>query len=225
VARPRDLYTAEYYRHIEGGSLESARHIVPLLIQLVRPARVLDVGCGTGAWLRVLREHGIADVRGIDVGAVPIDALLFPKDRFRQVAGLSPFDPPGAFDLVLSLEVAEHLPKESADRFITSLTACGPAVLFSAAIPGQGGTGHLNEQWPDYWAAKFLRHDYVCLDCFRWQIWNNSAVRFWFRQNLLLFVHRSRLGDLPAAVRASAPMMGAPVSLVHPELFRLAIKR
>ena len=57
------------------------------------------------------------------------------------------------FDLVLSLEVAEHLPSECAEAFVESLVNLGPVILFSAAIPYQGGENHVNEQWPEYWVG------------------------------------------------------------------------
>ena len=52
------------------------------------------------------------------------------------------------FDLALSLEVAEHLPPECGSEFVQTLTDLSSVILFSAAIPFQGGTDHLNEQWP-----------------------------------------------------------------------------
>jgi SAM-dependent methyltransferase len=223
MAQPPDLYTDEYYRHIENGSLRSAREVVPILLEFVRPVRVLDVGCGTGAWLLALHEHGVNEVWGLDIDSVPTEELLFPKTHFIQVQRLAPFDPPGMFDLVLALEVAEHLPEHDADAFIKSLTMCGSVVLFSAAIPGQGGTGHLNEQWPAYWSARFNSHDYVCVDFLRWRIWNNANIKFWFRQNILLFVHSPGLARLPPAVRYCRAPVAGPLPVVHPELFTRSV--
>ena len=71
------------------------------------------------------------------------------------------------------LEVAEHIPPECADIFVESLTwGLAPVIMFSAAVPGQGGTLHLNEQWPAYWASKFAQHGYVLIDCLRPQLWD-----------------------------------------------------
>jgi 2-polyprenyl-3-methyl-5-hydroxy-6-metoxy-1,4-benzoquinol methylase len=64
---------------------------------------------------------------------------------------IQPLDLEKEFDLVVSLEVAEHLPASAADQFVNTLVKHGKKILFSAAIPGQGGQDHLNEQWPDYW--------------------------------------------------------------------------
>jgi SAM-dependent methyltransferase len=212
------VYTTEYYRHIESGSLASARHIVPLLIAIARPARVLDVGCGTGAWLSTFQRHGITDVHGIDIDAVPTDALLFPVDRFTRVSTLAPFEVGEPYDLVLCLEVAEHIEEQYASMFVRSLTSCGPVVAFSAAVPGQGGAGHVNEQWPDYWAAHFERQDFVCCDCIRWRIWNNPEIKFWFRQNTLLFVQRPFVDRLVFEAPGLDNGTGRPFAVVHPEL-------
>lgn len=218
-------YTAHYYRFVESGSLRSARQLVPLLVALLQPNRVLDVGCGTGAWLLAFQENGVADVFGIDLDSVPVDALLVAADRFARVPTLAPFESGRNFDLVVCLEVAEHLPERDAEAFVDSLTRSGPVVAFSAAIPGQGGTGHVNEQWPDYWAAIFGRRDFVCIDCLRSRIWNNAEIAFWFRQNILLFVDRSHVQRLASALGHGYEDAASPLAVVHPELFRRTLAR
>lgn len=64
------------------GSLESARQIVPIVLHLIRPKEVVDVGCGLGIWLSVFAEGGITDYLGVDGSYVPVDMLLIPRDRF-----------------------------------------------------------------------------------------------------------------------------------------------
>src|SRR6266542_308161 len=149
------VYTQDFFRSRETGSLTSAHHIVPIVLDLVRPKSVVDVGCGLGTWLAVFAKHGVEDILGIDGGYVPTEALHIPPSRFRSCALTEALLIDRAFDLVVSLEVAEHLPRESAETFVESLATLGPAVLFSAAIPFQGGTGHVNEQWPEYWVKLF----------------------------------------------------------------------
>ena len=101
------------------------------------------------------------------------------------------------FDLVVTLEVAEHLPKTDASTFVQSLTELGPVVLFSAAIPFQGGENHLNEQWPDYWAHLFHNRGYRAVDCLRKKTWHNDKVEPWYAQNILLFVHPDEIASSP----------------------------
>ena len=103
------------------------------------------------------------------------------------------------FELTQSFEVAEHLYAQYAPNFIKLLTSLSDIILFSAAIPYQGGVHHVNEQPPAYWAELFAQNDYVCIDCIRSQIWNNESISTWYSQNILLFVHTSKahLFDFP----------------------------
>ncbi len=97
------------------------------------------------------------------------------------------------FDLAISLEVAEHLPEKSAEIFIDSLTGLSDIILFSAAIPYQRGTNHINEQFPEYWIDKFKKRNYLVIDCIRKKIWNNPKVYFFYSQNILLFIKKECL--------------------------------
>ena len=108
------------------------------------------------------------------------------KGEFLKV--FSEFLAKQTFDLVVSLEVAEHLRPEKSKMFVKQLTKLGDNILFSAAIPFQGGTSHLNEQWQDYWANLFKKEGYVPMDYIRSKIWNNPEVAFWYSQNMLLYV-------------------------------------
>ena len=147
------LYSGEFYQHIRQGSHRSAEEIVPLIMTSWQPRSVIDVGCGLGAWLRVFKQHGVEDVFGVDGSYVDTKTLEIPVERFAAVDLAKPFHLDRQFDLVMSLEVAEHIPGACAEIFIESVTRLGPVVLFSAAIPFQGGTHHVNEQWPDYWVT------------------------------------------------------------------------
>ena len=115
--------------------------------------------------------------------------------------------------------MAEHLSEASADGFVASLVRLAPVVLFSAAIPHQGGTGHINEQWPDYWVAKFAGHDFAVVDCLRRRLWNNAKILPWYRQNMLVFVDRKRMSDYPALAAAHHEAGASALALVHPEWF------
>jgi len=209
-------YSTEFLALQRASARAAAEVVVPLVIELTRPASVVDVGCGTGTWLAVLHEHGVHDVLGIDGGYVDESALEISRERFLAHDLTAPLELPGRYDLVLALEVAEHLPDESAATFVEGLTKLGPIVLFSAAIPGQGGTNHVNEQWPSYWAALFRRHGYVHVDCLRLGLWDDESVPPWYAQNLLFYVARDALPDHPALARLHDPSQAAPLHLVHP---------
>ena len=117
-------------------------------------------------------------------------------------------------DLALSLEVAEHLPEARAASFVGELCELAPVVVFSAAVPGQGGTGHVNEQWAEYWARLFERNGFHVSAALRWRFWNNSSVENWYRQNIL--VAASRPQDHPELFETP---LAAVYSVVHPVLY------
>jgi len=212
-------YTKRFFQDITEGSRRSAREIVPLVLELVRPRSVIDVGCGVGTWLSVFREHGMDDVLGVDGEYVDRSRLEIPEDRFLPSDLREPLRVDGWFDLVVSLEVAEHLPEERADAFVDTLTGLGPVVLFSAAIPFQGGTHHLNEQWPEYWERRFRRKGYVAVDCLRRKVWLNENVEWWYAQNALVFVARERLGDWPLLKREYELAGTSQLPVVHPKKY------
>ena len=137
----------------------------------IPPDSVIDVGRGVGTWLDVARELGVKECLGVDGAYVEREALLIPDEAFLPLDLAGPGLPdavaavrPGRFDLVMCLEVAEHLPGARAASLVEELCRLGDVILFSAAIPFQGGTGHVNEQWPEFWALHFRSHGYACFD-------------------------------------------------------------
>jgi len=203
------VYNANFFDDVARGTRESAQTVVPMVHKLLEPASVLDVGCATGTWLDEWGKAGVADTLGIDGDYVDRTALQIPADRFTPVDLQRPFSLGRTFDLVQTLEVAEHLDEVCADTFVESLTRHGDTILFSAAIPGQGGDHHVNEQWPSYWAEKFAKAGYTLYDIIRPQIWGDSRIVWWYRQNLLIFA-RGRTFDTTVA----------PLDLVHPDFWQ-----
>jgi SAM-dependent methyltransferase len=216
-------YTNEFYRDHREVSLRSAHQIVPLVLRLVRPRSVVDVGCGVGTWLSVFREHGITDVCGIDGDWVDRTKLVIPADRFLAADVCRPLPVDRRFDLALSLEVAEHLPAQCAAAFVDSLTGLAPVVLFSAAIPFQGGTGHVNEQWPEYWVEHFQRKGYAVIDCIRRAVWDNADVEWYYAQNTLLFARPELVERSRTLRKERAGTATSQLSLVHPRTYLKAV--
>ena len=205
-------YSREFYIQQHLSAYRSAKEVVPHVLELLRPQCIIDVGCGSGSWLAVFREHGITDVLGVDSAGLDLDLLQIPREQFLARDLAQPLKLSRQFDLALSLEVAEHLPAECASTFVASLVRLAPVVLFSAAVPYQGGTHHINEQWPGYWIDLFEQHGYLALDCLRDKVWVNDRVDWWYRQNMLLFC-------LPEVVERNAGLRG---ELVHSPTSRLA---
>lgn len=183
------------YHHTEKiHNTRAAAVVVPRILKIVSCQSVLDVGCGIGTWLSVFRnDHGIDDVLGIDGNNVDPSKLMIPANCFYEHDLRESFNLARKFDLLLCLEVAEHLPEAVSDSFVDTLCQHSGVVLFSAAIPGQGGQNHINEQWPSYWKAKFARNGYERIDLIRPSIWNDANVDVWYRQNLFVFTDRDDL--------------------------------
>ncbi|MGD0989006.1 MAG: methyltransferase domain-containing protein [Candidatus Sulfotelmatobacter sp.] len=215
----KTAYSKDFFNTIREGSRRSAHAVVPVVLDFIRPKSVVDVGCGDGTWLSVFREFGVNDTFGVDGDYVSREALRIPREQFMPIDLSSRFDLGRKFDLAVSLEVAEHLPAASAADFIDSLVKLAPVVVFSAAIPHQGGTHHVNEQWPDYWVDHFRRHDYVPIDCIRGRLWHDDSVEWWYVQNSFVFVSPSALAEnekLQNAFHATNPEQ---LNIVHPRFY------
>jgi SAM-dependent methyltransferase len=215
------LYGAEFFRSLHDGSNRSAAVVVPVLIDLFQPRSVVDVGCGTGLWLAAFRERGIADVLGIDGPWVETTQRKIPQSLFREHDLTQPLTLDRIFDLALCLEVAEHLPPESAQTLVDSLIRLSSVVLFSAAIPCQRGDGHINERWQSFWRELFHARGYSCPSDLRPRFWTNEAVEIWYRQNMACYVANDRPDILHRLSSVKSPSPSVPVDLVHPGLYLL----
>lgn len=165
----------------------SAQVVVPIVLSLFPCHSVVDFGCGVGGWLKEFERHGVSDYLGVDGNYVSPHLLKIPADRFRPSDLRNVIDLGRGFDLACALEVAEHLPEDQAKSFVAALVKAAPVILFSAAIPFQGGMDHVNEQRQSYWVELFAEHGYIALDCIRRAIFGDRRVEWWYRQNILMF--------------------------------------
>lgn len=211
-------YTPDFYAWQMQRSLDSARVILPLLLAHVAPRSVVDVGCGVGPWLKACAELGIDDHLGLDGDYINPSQLMIPAGNFTARDLNQPIRLDRRFDLCLSLEVGEHLPADRAAAYVQDLTRLADVVLFSAAIPYQGGTAHVNEQWPEYWAILFARCGFTAIDVIRPQVEADTRVCAWYRQNTLVFAAPAALDRFPASALAA----GRPLTRIDPEIYAWA---
>lgn len=191
IAANQKLYDESFFDHVRETALKSAKPVIERLKENLKIESVLDVGCGQGAWLNVWKSTGTKDIVGIDGDYVKKETLLISPTHFISHDLRKEFNLNRSFDFVQSLEVAEHIESASADLFIKTLCKHGKVVMFSAATPGQGGTDHINEQSFEYWRKKFEAQGYEAYDYVRPAIQANMAVEFWYRYNIILYIHKS----------------------------------
>jgi hypothetical protein len=208
-------YTAQSSRH-------SAQAIVAFVQSVLDADSVLDIGCARGTWLDEWRNAQATTIFGVDGDYVQQSQLLIPAENFRAADLSQPLALGRRFDLVQSLEVAEHVSADAADTFVKNLVdhASG-AILFSAAPPGQGGEFHVNEQPYEYWRAKFLSHGYAPYDFVRPRIASDPAISFWYRYNVLLYLTPQRAATLSDDVRVTRIDDAHAIPDLSPTAFRV----
>jgi SAM-dependent methyltransferase len=217
--RNKEIYNTQFFNDLTSSAISSANEIVPIIIKLLNPTSVIDVGCGNGAWLSVWEKLGVSDILGVDGNYISRNQLMIKEEQFLPQDLEYGIYLNRCFDLVTCLEVAEHLKKESANNFIESLCGLGRIIIFSAAIPGQEGRNHINEQYPSYWRKLFKQNNFLAIDCIRSKIWTNDKVSWWYRQNLMIYIHQDNVNvydDLKSKEIVSNENM---IDIVHPEYF------
>ncbi len=195
----------------------AAKELIPILKNLFNIKDVLDVGCGIGTWLSEFKKQGIKTILGVDGEYVNKDLLYknITPEEFKSFDLNKSFDCNQKYSLVLSLEVAEHIEEKNARTFIHNLSNHGDNILFSAAIPFQGGQNHINEQRPDYWIKIFKSYGYNVYDIIRPLIWDNSKIFWWYKQNTFLFSKQKLNVDQYESFNERY--------LLHPEFYQLKV--
>jgi len=218
-------YDRQFFEARQDLARQSAERVVAWLVELLAPQSVVDVGCGTAGWLAAFHRRGVSNILGLDGDWVPRDRLEIPANRFQAVDLHRPLRMEGKFDLAMCLEVAEHISPPAGDTLVRSLVQLAPVVLFSAAVPHQGGSGHINEQWVDYWIARFEREGRVAIDCFRPQFWNDDTVAWWYSQNAIFFVDPQAVEPLAKLRAREAKASLNHCAAVHPRMFESLVLR
>ena len=212
----KDHYDDNFYSRQIGGSIESSQVVIPILTSLFHPQSVVDVGCGLGGWLRTCIENRITDVQGIEGAWVAGRDLLIDKNLISIMDLNQPRPLPRLFDLAMSLEVAEHLSPELSDAFVGYMCSLSDLIMFSAAIPGQGGDNHINENWQSAWAQRFAAKGFSAFDIIRPRIWRLN-VEPWYAQNIIIYGNGRAVQKYREVL---APVSGQILDIVHPLLFQ-----
>ena len=203
-------YDSEYY-------YKAATKILNYIFQYINPTSVVDFGCGSGTWLKAAKDlKNNLRIHGYDFSDVNRNEFL-KEDEFTS-CNLETFEySDERYDLAMSIEVAEHLDKVAADKFIENLCSASDIILFSAAIKFQGGDHHVNEQYQSYWMEKFAAHGYMYIDCIRPTFWEEKDIDVIYRENCLLYVKKDRYTDISSRIKIENHIR----DIVHPHLFSM----
>lgn len=204
-------YSSAFFESQQRGSVSSAATLMPTLVDWLNPVSLIDIGCGTGGWAAAALDAGVRDVVGVDGPYMDPARLLISPEKFVEADLAKPFRMDRRFDVAMCLEVAEHLPCDRGPELVRDLCMLADVVIFSAAIPGQGGTHHVNLRWQSYWAELFAQRGMKVGDFLRPLIWRDGRIEWWYRQNM--FVAASR--PLPS-LQPAEPLL----DVVHPDLWQ-----
>ncbi len=202
------LYDPEFYAEQSPASKQSARVVLAQAWPQFAPVdSVVDVGGGVATWLSICLELGATSTTLVEGPWVREATQVFEPTRVHLQDLEEPIAPIGKFSLAMCLEVAEHLSEARAQSLVEDLTRLSDQILFSAALPGQTGVGHVNEQWLTYWVQLFQQYGFELEDTVRPAIWEDDSVEWWYRQNVVIFRKSNGVGARGA---------GSPVDIVHP---------
>lgn len=215
------IYSDTFFDYIDQGARRSAQALLGRLGPWLQPQSVLDLGSGRGVWLDEWCKAGVRDVLAVDGDYVNRAQLAVPQDCFMAADLTAPVVTDRRFDLAQSLEVGEHLPKAASKTLVESLTRASDRVLFSAAVVGQGGEFHVNEQPLSFWQELFAEHGYHAYDCLRPHLKADRSVEPWYRYNAILYVNDAGRKGLPRDVLEHAVAQGTPVANGGDALWRL----
>lgn len=159
-------FDENYFRHGCGQPYERSpewlqlfARIAERIVRDIEPHTVLDAGCAMGFLVEALRDRGV-EAFGIDISEYAIGRV---RDDLRPYCRLgSVTDPlPRPYDLVICIEVLEHLHRLEAEKAIKNFCAASDDILFSSTPLDYREATHLNVQPPEYWAGQFAVQGFV----------------------------------------------------------------
>lgn len=216
-------YTEKYYESRRSLTYSSARAIIPIIQEYYKFESVADFGCADGVWLSVFNELGVDDYIGFDGPWINQDQLLIPRDRFMSIDFSDKLPKIGRrFDLCSCIEVIEHIQDKQGAQLVDYLCNLSDVILFSAAVPYQGGEGHVNERRQSYWMSKFYKNGFLPYEIFRERVWNDKSVNVIYKQNMFLYVSKNVINILSDLVpfRISQSHF---LDIIHPDLYEARV--
>jgi cyclopropane fatty-acyl-phospholipid synthase-like methyltransferase len=197
----------------------SAKKILGYYWKFFNPKKVVDVGCGRGAWLDECKRLGAIELLGVD-GDYNSQYNMFKNFKYITHDLNKKLIIKRKYDLAISVETIEHLKPESTNNFIKSLCTLSETIIFSGAFPHQGGVGHINERLHSDFAKLFIKNNYFPFDFFRPTLFSDKSISFWYRQNIFLYVKKNSY-DYKKLIRQNIePLKDIYfMNCIHPELY------
>lgn len=150
-----ELSKSEWMAILQKQDEWNRRHLFSVFQLFGVPDKMLDVGSGTGAMVKLARMNG-SEAYGVDLLQHSED-FLFCHD-LRTPFSLAERNLPSQVALVLSIEVGEHIEKAKHDVYcdtVANHVMAGGMLIFTSAFPGQSGEEHVGIEMPYYWRNKF----------------------------------------------------------------------
>lgn len=218
-AEDNPSYSDTYFDKHEMAARNSARQVVPFVMSVLRPTSIADVGCGSGQWTKEFISNGVRKAYAFDAFASPCWGVTANSVEFQKIDLENRVADFPDVELVCWLEVAEHLSESSCSRILSDIVERTDAILFSCALPGQGGTGHISERRLSDWVSDFEEVGFCCEDILRPRFWNDEDISWWYRQNTVIFVKENSVAS-NAILKFQLPTFRG-MDLIHPDLFEV----
>lgn len=219
----KNLYNKKFYESNRQTTLLGSKIILKLVFDKLKkqPKNIIDIGCGTGEWLNSAFELGVKDLSGLDGPWVESKSLINKEIKLKKIDLNIDFlqYKSKKFDFLICSEVLEHLDPKNNFKIIKKLCELSDVILFSAAIPGQRGTKHINCQWQSYWIKIFQLYNFKMHDIIRPSIWTNDDVEFWLKQNIFLFTSQNY------KLNHDLDLDNNYADIIHPDFLKIGVKR
>lgn len=163
--KPGSLYDANYYAHACGEPYQRSEIwlnlfnvIASQIVDKIAPGSVLDAGCAMGFLVEALRQRDV-EAYGVDISDYAIQQVHPDVKPYCWVGSVvEPF--PQHYDLIVCIEVVEHMSAAEAEQAVTNFCQHSDDILFSSTPFDYKEVTHTNVQPPEYWGELFARQGF-----------------------------------------------------------------